>query len=85
MSKGTLRIIGRNLQAVRTIGGGSLTEVAQKAEELANEVRAIINGDAEVHEPTIEWCRNGILACVHIRCVNDNLAISERFKGWRTS
>ena len=75
MSKGTLRIRGRNLDAVRTIGGGALTEVAQKAEELA----------AEVHEPTIEWCRNGILACVYIRCVNDNLAISQRFKGWRTS
>ena len=85
MSKGTLRIRGRNLDAVRTIGGGSLAEVAQKAEELAAEVREIINGDAEVHEPTIEWCRNGILACVYIRCVNDNLAISERFKGWRTS
>jgi hypothetical protein len=93
MSKGTLRIRGRNLDAVRTIGGGALTEVAQKAEELAAEVREIINGDAEVHEPTIEWCRNGILACVYIRCLGfnsaqtkwNNIAISQRFKGWRIS
>jgi hypothetical protein len=85
MNKGTLRIIGRNLQAVRTIGGGTVLEVGDKMEELANEVRTIVNGDAEVSQPTIEWCRNGILAGVYIRCPGDSTAISSRFKGWRVS
>lgn len=86
MSRGTVQHwLNNTFKVSRLVGGGAVSDFMFRIEEFSQDVKNIVENDAEVRETEVDANKGGgICAVTFVVCGNNATAVTEKFRknGW---